>query len=260
MPDLRICVPVTQAYFAVQDSLDPLLDGLEFKNTRTPVPPRGGRDFLFESPHGIISDDLDEWMQEQDVFAFMRAHGIRSFSCDLGPACQTYENRATANGAVRSFPTSPVMQPDELIAYAQCKMQRFRLEFSGVFKFEILNYFPTGVYDFVCDPAFISDFVSELNAELLLDLGHARVSAANLGLPFEEYLAALPMNRVSEVHFSRAGIKNGFWEDLHEEPLDEDFAYLEGVCELADVKHVVVEYYSNPDRLVGVVEKLRTMF
>ena len=260
MADPRICVPVTKAYFAVREMLDPLLDGLEFKNTEHPVPPRENRDFLFESPHGIISDDLDRWLQEQRVFEFMQRHDIRSFSCDLGPSCRTYENRPTQQGPVRSLPASPVMQPDELIAYARSKTAGLRRRFSGTIKFENLNYFPTGVYAFVCEPAFIADFVTELDAELLLDLGHARVSAANLDIPFGEYLAGLPLHRVSEVHFSRAGMQDGFWEDLHEEPQDEDYAWLESVCETAEIKHVVVEYYKSPERLVGVIRRLRNLF
>lgn len=259
MSGVRLCVPVTDCYAGARHDIDPYLGGVEFKSDTPPCPVPDGVDVLMESSHGIISDDLWVWLERQRVFDFMAARGIRSFACDLGPACRRYENRPTAGRFVRSYPASEVLGQDALIEVAQEGVARIRKHFGGTLKFEILNYYPTGVYDHVCDPAFIHRFLDALDAQLLLDIGHARISAAHLGYDFAAYLDALPLHRVTEVHYSRPGLELGVWEDTHERPGPDEALALWHILARAPVRHVVIEYYASPADLLSTVRDLHTL-
>ena len=163
-------------------------------------------------------------------------------------------------GVIRSYPTEAVLTKQEILSLAVKRCAWLRSKFSGTLKFEILNFYPTGVYEHICEPGFICKFLENVNGELLLDLGHARVSAENMGIPFEQYLDDLPLERVSEIHFSKAIMVNGVWEDAHELPVDEDYKLLESLTEKLDIKYVVVEYYKDPQKLVNIFNTLYTMF
>ncbi len=83
---------------------------------------------------------------------------------------------------------------------------------------ENLDYMPpeiSGAYEHVCEPEFITDLLAAAGCPLLLDLAHARVSAGNLGIPWADYLAALPLEAVRQVHLSRARQEQGMWIDAH---------------------------------------------
>ncbi len=49
-------------------------------------------------------------------------------------------------------------------------------------------------------PDVINRIIREANCGLLLDIGHARISARTLGMDVRDYLAALPLDRLGELH------------------------------------------------------------
>ena len=67
---------------------------------------------------------------------------------------------------------------------------------------ENIPLFPNLAHMHVCDPVFISDTLATTGCDLLLDLAHARVAADVLGWAVRDYLAALPLQRVVEIHLS----------------------------------------------------------
>ena len=92
--------------------------------------------------------------------------------------------------------------------------------------------------------------------ELLLDLGHALISAHNLGREVEDYLSRLPLEQVKEVHLSRAGLVEGIWEDTHELPTRAEFKLLSFIAARAPVELVTLEYYREDE---GVVRGYRDL-
>ncbi len=63
-------------------------------------------------------------------------------------------------------------------------------------------------------PSFIRSIVQESKCGLLLDLSHARMAAHALEMKTPQYLAALPMDRLCEMHFNGAHIIEGRWIEL----------------------------------------------
>ena len=107
---------------------------------------------------------------------------------------------------------------------------------------ENLDYCPGGAYEHICEPDFIAAVLNETDAGLLLDLAHARVSAARLGLPIEDYLGQLPLERVRQLHISGPRSRDGVLFDAHESLLDEDYALLEWVLRRTQPLALTLEY------------------
>lgn len=92
------------------------------------------------------------------------------------------------------------------------------------------------------DPDFITAVLTAADCPLLLDTAHARVSAARLGTPIRDYLAALPLHRVVEVHCSGAVEEAGQLRDRHEPLGDEDYALLDWLIDRCAPRVLTLEY------------------
>ena len=79
--------------------------------------------------------------------------------------------------------------------------------------------------------------------EHLLDLAHARLAAAFRGQAVEEYVAALPLERVRQIHVSGIRRRNGRWYDAHESLQEEDYRLLEWALDRCDPAMVTLEYF-----------------
>jgi Uncharacterized protein conserved in bacteria len=113
--------------------------------------------------------------------------------------------------------------------------------------------------DHVCEPSFISDVVRASDAGFLLDLAHAQVSAARLGMSVHAYLAALPLERMREVHVSGPRWRRGgVLGDAHATLRSEDLALLDVVLHEATPWAVTLEFAGSAAALLGDVAKLAT--
>jgi uncharacterized protein len=76
------------------------------------------------------------------------------------------------------------------------------------------------------DPVVITHILEITGANLLLDLSHARIAARHLGWGEEDYLAAMPMQRLREMHFTGLHYVGERWQD-HMAVLDRDWLALD---------------------------------
>jgi uncharacterized protein (UPF0276 family) len=109
------------------------------------------------------------------------------------------------------------------------------------------------------DPIFISQVVHEADCGFLLDLAHARISATMLGESVQDYVQALLLNRLVEIHVSgpRHVRDNGRLIDAHKSLQEEDYSLLERVLELARPKAVSLEYWRDNKQLEQQLGRLR---
>jgi uncharacterized protein (UPF0276 family) len=128
---------------------------------------------------------------------------------------------------------------------------------------ENLDYNPGGAYESVCEPGFITQVLDVTGAGLLLDLAHARVSAAAFAIPVEDYLAQLPLDRVRQIHLNRPGMKDGRLYDTHEALDEEDYGLLEAVLKKCRPWAVTLEYNRDSatlqEQLVQVAALVKRM-
>jgi uncharacterized protein (UPF0276 family) len=86
---------------------------------------------------------------------------------------------------------------------------------------ENVPHWPLPEPDVGVTPDFIRDVLDETGCDFLLDTAHAVVSAHAFGIDPRAYIAALPLERLVEVHVSGPRMRDGRMVDSHE-PLDDD--------------------------------------
>jgi uncharacterized protein (UPF0276 family) len=80
------------------------------------------------------------------------------------------------------------------------------------------------------EPEVICHLLEETGCGLLLDISHARISAHYLGVDAKEYMLALPVSRLRELHFTGLHYLDGRPED-HLPILETDWPVLEWVLD-----------------------------
>jgi uncharacterized protein (UPF0276 family) len=120
------------------------------------------------------------------------------------------EPQAHRDGPYREGNDSDLQTREKVIENITRHGKRLR-EWAGVpLALENFNYHPTNAYEYICEPELFTALLEATGADMLLDLAHARISANNMKWPsVYDYLQALPLHKVREVHFTRPG-----WEDI----------------------------------------------
>jgi hypothetical protein len=103
-------------------------------------------------------------------------------------------------------------------------------------------------------PEFIAETVRRCDVGLLLDITHFLIMTSNMGYDPAEAAAALPLDRVVEVHMSGMSLQSGRWWDDHSAPVpDAAFDFLAMIAGRISPTAVTFEYnwaQSFPQSLV----------
>ncbi|NQT07142.1 MAG: DUF692 family protein [Candidatus Omnitrophica bacterium] len=121
------------------------------------------------------------------------------------------------------------------------------------------NYYPTPAYEYVTDPDFISDIVYKNGIKFLFDLAHARITSHNRQIPYDRYLKGLPLERMIQIHISKHEIDGkDLAYDAHELPDGSILQEAKSIIQEFTPKYVTVEYYKDKEKLIEILEKLKT--
>jgi uncharacterized protein (UPF0276 family) len=217
-----------------------MADVLEVKNPNPPSwLPRLPK--VFHWGYGICEDDFKERFPE--VGEYLKRAKPSLFSCDLGPSARKHEG---------VFPLSPILGRKAMFERAKANMELLRTCYEGPVAFENYNFYPTGLYDKVCDPVFMGEFLERFDVGLVLDLAHAAISAVNMGFDVLSYFEKLPLNKVLEIHVSRPYLpkeRGRMGVDTHERPEEREWSWLSFVMEklsgMGLAPLVLIEYYKD---------------
>lgn len=247
------------ALAAVEDS-DSLVDIIE-------VPGWGLDAALAARPAPLLLHNLDmdvsladtsyvdgEWAARAN--AMIRRAQSPWFSLHLGFSCEVVRFEE------HMLPVSDVLPRDELLDRIVATARAARELLDVPLLLENLDYCPEGAYEYVCEPDFIRQVLDATGCGMLLDIGHMRVTASWLGVEPEELLAALPLERVGEVHVSsprllESGEHAGLLDDVHAELTDLDMRLLAQALEAARPGALVLEYRGEPEALRRQLVQLR---
>ena len=153
---------------------------------------------------------------------------------------------------------SPALDRDELFARTCASVRRFAAALPVPLVLENLDLGPSDAYRHVCRADFISAVLEATASGLLLDLAHAQVTASRLCVDIEDYLAALPLARVRQLHLSgpRPGA-DGTLRDAHDVLRDADYDLLARVLARTRPEVVTLEYHRDSAALARQVLRLR---
>lgn len=119
------------------------------------------------------------------------------------------------------------------------------------------NYYPTEAYQFITDPDFLSEVVYTNNINFLFDIAHARVSAHNQHMPYEDYFLGLPMDKVIQLHICKHGINENGAYDAHFLPGKEEWTYIKKLIAEHGIEFFTIEYYKEVEGLLDSLKQLR---
>jgi uncharacterized protein (UPF0276 family) len=128
--------------------------------------------------------------------------------------------------------TEPLPSREEFLKTVCQNVRRAREMFGKEVLLENIEYVPEkyshGLLRFVTEPDFIRQVLEETDSGMLLDLEHAYVAAKNMGMRYIDYLKALPLERVREIHLSRpSSMKRSaaLIKDWGKEPTEDDLKH-----------------------------------
>lgn len=115
-------------------------------------------------------------------------------------------------------------------------------------------------YKLGSDPMFITEICEVGDCGFLLDIAHARCSAWYFGIPVEQYLEMLPLQRLVEIHLAGVNHRAEGVRDTHTKLTEEDYQLFKFVLERTNPEIATIEYGGLPDRLLnlaGTYEPIR---
>ncbi len=116
---------------------------------------------------------------------------------------------------------------------------------------------PFDGYDFKVRAERITQVIEETGCGLVLDTGHARVSAAALKIDVYDYVSSLPLDRVAQVHVSGPRMRDGRLVDVHEPMQETDYALLDFVLARTHPQVLTLEYIREQGALREQLFRLR---
>jgi uncharacterized protein (UPF0276 family) len=241
--DFFVGLPVSHLFDRSNPLVLDILSVAEVLEVKNPSPPSWLPKLpkVFHWGYGICEDDFKK--QFRPVGKYLEDTKPSLFSCDLGPSARKHEG---------VFPISPIMGRKAMFERAKINMELLRSYYDGPVAFENYNFYPTGLYDKVCDPVFMGEFLEKFDVGLVLDLAHAAISAVNMGFEVTDYLEKLPLDKVLEIHVSRPylpQVRGRLGVDTHERPEDREWYWLSFVMEklsrLGVAPLVLIEYYKD---------------
>jgi len=122
------------------------------------------------------------------------------------------------------------------------------------------NYYPTSAYRYITDADFISQLIYENGLWFLFDLAHAKITVHNKKEPNRDYISALPMDRMIQIHVSKHGVdEHGMAYDAHDMPDELIFQEVEEIVRKFWPRYLTIEYYKDKDSLIRILERYRKL-
>lgn len=211
---------------------------------------------IFHWGFGPVLSDFKSTFIRQGLDRFLSESETRLFSFDLGPSARRHQS---------ILPLSAPLGRDEIFRRTDSALKFIRRFYQGPLAAENYNYYPTGLYEHITEPDFIRSYLDEFDLGLTLDLAHAAVTAHNSGQSPEDYLQALPLGKIMEVHLSRPWLPpgQGLWAvDTHLPPRTREWSWLAALLKSPETPKnmpVFVEYYHDLSKLKEAQETLGAM-
>lgn len=90
-----------------------------------------------------------------------------------------------------------------------------KIGYKGKILVENLDYHPTGAYEYICEPGFISEIARYASCLVLLDTAHTIISSHYLGVKPIDFVEAIGMHHIFEVHVNSPLYRDGEWYDIN---------------------------------------------
>lgn len=90
-----------------------------------------------------------------------------------------------------------------------------KIGYKGKILIENLDYHPTGAYEHICEPGFISKIAEYAGCPILLDVAHTIISSHHLGIKAIDFVKEVGVDNIYEVHVNSPMYESGQWYDVN---------------------------------------------
>jgi len=91
-----------------------------------------------------------------------------------------------------------------------------KMGYKGKILIENLDYHPTGAYEHICEPTFISKVAEHTGCLILLDVAHTIISSHYLGIKAIDFVEEIGVDSIYEVHVNSPLYRDGEWHDINQ--------------------------------------------
>lgn len=133
--------------------------------------------------------------------------------------------------------------------------------YEGMILIENLDYHPTGAYEYVCEPEFISKIARKTKCRVLLDIAHTIISAHEFKMDTIDFVKKAGIDLIYEVHVNSPLWKDGKWYDINE-PFyysTEGKETVKYILERSLNKRLVLVNIESENDIAGQIELIREM-
>lgn len=151
---------------------------------------------------------------------------------------------ATAAGpGINTHDLLPVPYTEELLAHMSDRCKKAADVFGRPFAIENPSTYLGFRASTMPEWAFVAELAERADAGILLDVNNVFVSSVNHGFDPLEYLAAIPGDRVVQIHLAGHSVRDGYRLDTHDAPVcDEVWALYRTVIERFGPVSTLVEW------------------
>ena len=257
---MELATPISKL-FDSREWAERIIDASDCLECRAESPPlKYPKQHLFHFDLNIIH----EWNREQKDYLYLAILSKPELKLITFHMASSYRNASFKDGMF--FPNGRPYSREELLLNAEENITWLHAFIGedisiGV---ENNNYYPIPAYRYVSDGDFITQVVVDNNISFLFDIAHARITAHNKGISYEDYRSTLPLNFVIQLHICKHGIneKNLAW-DAHELPDESILQEIEEIINRHPFKYLTIEYYKDIDNLLQILgrcKKLKRVF
>jgi uncharacterized protein len=119
---------------------------------------------------------------------------------------------------------------------------------------------PLQISGSLCEPEFLNRFCEQSECGVLLDLTALLVNSRNHGFDPSDWLSALDMKRIVQLHVGGCRHVEGRWEDTHDAPIDEELWTLaQGILAQGTVQAVILERDARFPPVTDLESELRRL-
>ena len=229
-----------------------------------------GPDQVYDITHPVLWHcDLSlvrKWADKHLFYLSSIVDGFRSANVRLDVASFHVPSRYQVNDVMDGafIGRGEPMCEDEMLANASANATTVRnmLNQAGLSDVQLLvennNHLGSDAYDTVTAPAFINRLLDLTDFGLLLDVAHARITAANTAQDERAYFEKLPLGRAVQIHLSRHSLLDGRARDSHDALEDDDWDFFHGLMsQLPRLAYATIEFYKDANVLTGLLKRLR---
>jgi len=168
----------------------------------------------------LVSDEVKEILKDKNSSIYKLYDALNPFavSFHLGFSSKKIGVEGIDN---HNFAIDEVLSEEEVFKSIQESLDIIKdvlseRNYQGMILVENLDYHPTGAYEHVCKPEFISKIARNTGCGVLLDIAHAIISAYEFKMDVTDFVKRIGIDLIREVHVNSPLRKNGNWYDINE--------------------------------------------